>query len=506
MSKRSFERQKPREEKLRLAAETRHIRKVDVKEFTKQKKKALPNRKSSHKTPEEEMAERQEMAERAATVYHQMLPSLLRKLKKIEDYRNPKKVKHKMTLLMAYGILHFVFQIGSRRNANREMTRPIMEENLRAMFPDMDSMPHADTLARLLEKIEVDQIQECLMDLIRDLLRKKKFQKYMVNKRYLVAVDGSQKFTMDYRLEEEALQRHVGGADGEIQYYAYVLESVLVLGNGITLPVATEVLENKDWIFGESKQDCESKAFYRLAPKLRKLFGKNVTLLADGMYACGPVIKKCLQYNWGFMITLKEGSLPDVWREANELMRLEPGDCFDAIWGERQQHYSWANNIEYEYGQGRRKSIYLNVVICHESWKEYHKHSTGETESKATRYAWISSSPLDKRNVFDRCTRMGRCRWRIENNFLVEKHQGYYFEHIYSYTWNAMKGYHYLMKIGHFMNVLAVNSEILTEYVNSNGICGFIAMLRITLCGALLDSERLRTVTEKKFMWRLKAA
>jgi len=53
----------------------------------------------------------------------------------------------------------------------------------------------------------------------------------------------------------------------------YVLESVLVLDNGIVLPILTETLENKDWLEGQTKQDCESKAFRRLAKKLYKIFG-----------------------------------------------------------------------------------------------------------------------------------------------------------------------------------------------------------------------------------------
>lgn len=91
------------------------------------------------------------------------------------------------------------------------------------------------------------------------------------------------------------------------------------------LPVLTEILENKDWVEGETKQDCERKAFKRLAPKLCKVFGKGkVILLGDGLYACGPVIKICRGYNWNFMLVLKEDGLKEVWKEDTGLMRLEP--------------------------------------------------------------------------------------------------------------------------------------------------------------------------------------
>ncbi|MSO23232.1 MAG: hypothetical protein EXQ58_08275 [Acidobacteria bacterium] len=43
----------------------------------------------------------------------------------------------------------------------------------------------------------------------------------------------------------------------------------------------------------------------------------------------------------------------------------------------------------------------------------------------------------------------------IENNFLVEKYHGYQCEHYFSTDWKALRGYHYLMQLGHRVNVLA---------------------------------------------------
>ena len=55
-------------------------------------------------------------------ILRSQLPTILRRLAKIPDPRNPKKIKHKLTVLMIYGILMFVFQMTSRHEANREMT------------------------------------------------------------------------------------------------------------------------------------------------------------------------------------------------------------------------------------------------------------------------------------------------------------------------------------------------------------------------------------------------
>lgn len=507
MSKKERREQKQKEHEQKLAERVRSGKAIRVHFEDRKKKVDQPNSKCHQRTPEEEMTDRQEKVEKATILYRQMLPSLLSKLSRIKDPRQPHKIKHKITVLMVYGILLFVWQTGSRREANKQMSKPIFWCNVRAMFPEFDSLPHADTLARLLEKINVEEIQECLVELLEDLMRKKKFKNHLINKRYLIAVDGTQKFFRSYPWEPEALKRHVGGEARIPQYYVYALEAVLILDNGIVLPVLTEILENKDWVEGENKQDCESKAFKRLAKKLYKIFGKgNVTLLADGLYACGPVIKKCREYQWDYMIVLKEDGMPDVWKEAKGLIKLEPSNCLHVNWGDRQQVYEWANDIEYDHGIKTRITEILHVVICNETWVEKHIGSTKTEERKETRYAWISSRPITKKNVFMRCTKMARYRWKIENNFLIEKHEGYNFEHCYSYDWQAMKGFHYLMKVGHFLNTMAVNSELLTEYVNQSGIRGFISDLYLSLSGAVLDVQKITAIVRKKHIWKLKTA
>ena len=71
---------------------------------------------------------------------------MLGRLGKIPDPRNPHKLKHQLTVLMLYGLLVFVFQYGSRRAANGEVTRPMFEHNLRLLFLKLESLLQSDTL------------------------------------------------------------------------------------------------------------------------------------------------------------------------------------------------------------------------------------------------------------------------------------------------------------------------------------------------------------------------
>lgn len=500
---RKIQERKTREAKIEEQIKNGTIIRVTYEE--KKKKPAIPNRLSPFTTSEEELKDRQETVEKAVMVYYRMLSDLLPKLSRIQDPRKPGKIKHKMKVLIIYGILMSMYQIGSRRKANQTISRPVFFDNLKTMFPELETMPHADTLARLLEKLEASQILECMIGLLKDLIRNKKFRNFMHKKRFLIAIDGTQKFFRDFQWAPECLQRHVGGETQTPQYYCYVLEAVLILDNTITLPVMSEFIENNENNKEESKQDCERKGFYRMAEKLKKIFRKTkLSIIADGLYACGPVITTCRKYGWDYMIVLKEDSMPTVWKEALALMKINPEDRIRCHWGNREQVYSWANGIEYEYmAEKVKKKEILNVVICYETWEEDHSRTSGEKEEKHTRYAWLSSHQINHKNVFFRCTKIGRYRWKIENNILVEKHQGYEYEHCFSYSWNAMKGFHYLMKIGHFLNVLALNSELLADKVKELGIRGFIKYLTLACEGSVLDKNRIKEAREKKFMWKL---
>jgi hypothetical protein len=464
-------------------------------------KPTLPNAKSPYKTVEQEQEERQKVVEAHLKVLRTRLPGLLARLAKIEDPRNPKTIKHKATVLLLYGLLMFVLQYSSRREANREMSMPKLLENLRLLFPELETLPHHDTLNRFLSRIDAGEIEAALVAEMRSLIVNKKLRNYLVERSCLIAIDGTWKLSRDYCWSEECLERRAGE---DYLYYVYVLEANLVLENGVTLPLLSEFLEYSTDATGETKQDCELKAFRRLAARLKKYFPRlSVALLLDGLYANGPAMAMCRKHNWDYMIVLKDDSLPSVWDEVHGLSQLQTGQTLGQIWGDRRQHFYWVNGIEYEYKQdGRRKTTDVHVAVCEECWEEIDP-KTGKIVAKTARHAWLSGKPMTHKNIARRCNQMGRFRWKIENNILKEKHQGYQYEHCFSYNWNAMKGYHYLMRLGHLLNILAHNSIYLAARVRERGIRGMIKFLRETLAAPWLDAGRIRDLLTRKHQLRL---
>ena len=470
------------------------------------------NCKSRFESKEQESLARQEAVTGLVQLMRQQLPVLLKRLGKIREPRNPKKLKHKITVLMVYGILVFVFQYASRRAANGEITRPMFEENLRVLFPQLEKLPHADTLFRLLCRIDVSQIEQAHVELVNRFIRNKKFCRHLINNCYPIAIDGSQKTAFSILWDEHLLQRKNkskrkadSDADEEpdYEYYVYVLEASLSFRNGMVIPLMSQFLEYQPGEGEQSKQDCEQKAFHRLAARIKKAFPRlPIMLLLDGLYPNGPIMDRCRKYHWDFMIVLKDGSLASVWEEYFSLRNYQDENQKRQNWGERSQHFQWVNQIRYEFGANGKKYIDINVVLCNEQWEELDP-KTAEFVPKKMKYAWISSRPINQLNVHTRCNLGARYRWGIEAGFLVEKHQGYSYEHAFAKNWNAMKGYHYLMRLAHLFNTLARFSKELAGLFAELGVRGAIGFIRNTLTGPWLDPREVEQRLNRPFRLQL---
>lgn len=506
------QREPTREQRVQARKARRQAKTAARKELRKQSKAldvavptgaAAQNGTCPFKTTQEERAARQEASKEQMDTVRRLWPVLQRRLAKIDDWRRPQSVRHAHAVLLLYGILMFVFQQSSRRQANRQMPQPQFLENVRLWFPEVETLPHQDTLNRVLMGTEPGEIEAALTELIGELIRKKKFARYLVENCYPICMDGTQKLKRNELVQGEWLTRRVATADGSAeQHYVYVLEVNLAFRNGMTIPLLSEFLTYAGG--EESKQDCEQRAFHRAAERLKKTFPRlPVMVLLDGLYANGPVMERCRRYGWQYMIVLKDSCLKSVWEEVAGLKKLATGNRLKMTWKGRRQRFTWINAITYFYevnDKERRQT--LHVVECEESWEEPDE-KTGQIRTRTSRHAWLSSEPLRGNNVPERCNLGARYRWSIEEGILAEKRHGYHYEHGYSEDWNAMRGYHYLMRIGHLINILVWYSTALSRAVRSLGMGGFFKLVWTTLVGPWLEVEAVRASLCKPRQLRL---
>lgn len=124
------------------------------------------NAKCSYLTLADEQAQRQDVIAEQIKIWRRTLPILIQRLSRIPDPRRPKSIKHEITVLMISGLLAFVFRLSSRCEINRQLSGAVINHHLRKIFPELNSIPHADTLARLLERINTSEIEHVHVALI----------------------------------------------------------------------------------------------------------------------------------------------------------------------------------------------------------------------------------------------------------------------------------------------------------------------------------------------------
>ncbi len=190
-----------------------------------------------------------------------------------------------------------------------------------------------DTVANVLEKIPPGEVEAVLTDTIKDLLHNRRLERWMVQQRYLIAIDGTLKWSGIVQHAQEMLQKHE--ANGNTIYQVYGVEAVLVGPQGIAIPLLTEFCANSEDPTEETQQDSELKSFRRLAKRLRELFPKlPLTILADGLFPNGPLFALLREYRWDFMIVLKSGNLPTWQHDARRMHKLERHNTVAAPWGD----------------------------------------------------------------------------------------------------------------------------------------------------------------------------
>ncbi|MBK7956171.1 MAG: hypothetical protein IPK02_20725 [Candidatus Accumulibacter sp.] len=103
---------------------------------------------------------------------------------------------------------------------------------------------------RLLRKelptlLDLEPLEQAHVDLIKRLIRGKSFRRYLINRCYPIAIDGSQKLAGDTLWAEELLQRTVGKEETRHPVLRpYLLEASLAFHNGLVIPLLSEFLEH----------------------------------------------------------------------------------------------------------------------------------------------------------------------------------------------------------------------------------------------------------------------
>jgi hypothetical protein len=463
-----------------------HVREMNAEIIPRTK---AHNRKSACHSLDEEREFRADAVAEQIRVWRSQLPMLIKRFAKIPDYRRTTRIKHKITVLLVFGLFSFIFRFSSRREMNRELTSPVIFDSLNKLFPEIDSIPHADTLTRLLEKTNPREIEATHIALIKTLIKKKKFRKMLIEGCLPITIDGTQKLCRQGLVQDERwCERKVGNPeDNQKQQYVYVLEANITLKNGLSIPLMSEYLfrDNNKLKNTDDKQDCETTAFERLAERLKKYFPRlKIMLFMDAMFATQTIMGILHENHWEYVIVLPKRKLTDFAKllNKNKSLRIELPN--QSCYRKRKQSFYWENSVT----TGYEWQIDVNLIACLEEY-EVVNNKTGEIETHYSEHAWISSIPAEVGNLHELLNCGARKLWLIENSINTEKNRGYHYKHAFSYNWNAMQGFHYLMRLGHAINAISEFSKKLKHYIKSLGCSATLKLIKETLFGPWLSSQ-----------------
>jgi len=429
----------------------------------------------------------------ARTVAH-FFPDMPDWLDALRDPRDPNRIVYPARCLTWTGLLVFLLKLGSRRQIRFELDSPTALENLNRLAGcRQDRVPHGDTLNYFLGRLAPGELAGLRRRMVNRLIRMKALDGGRLLGRFLAVIDGTGQLYFRRRHCPHCLERTVGG---ETQYFHHVLEAKLVTPEGLAISIGTEFIENADP--KASKQDCELKAFARLAEQLHKDFPQlRVCLLLDALYANGPVFDLCEQYRWKFIVTFKEGSLPALWTEYEALRDLQPENRRTETPAEGvRQTFAYVPDLPYTDSEGR--TFRLAALQCQEEGPKGNGF-----------FAWLTNFPVEPNTVAALANRGGRLRWKIENEgFNIQKKGGFALEHAYGTGPWAIKNFYLLMQLAHLVLQLVERGNLLVDRCETlfGSLRALGRRLAESLRHTIIPTQALDVVAAARIQIRLRTA
>ena len=192
--------------------------------------------------------------------------------------------------------------------------------------------------------------------------------------------------------------------------------------------IGSEFVENVNE--EETKQDCETKAFKRLAEKIKKEYPKlKIIISGDALYANKPVLDICKENGWKYIIRFKEGAIPSLYNEFETVVTKANESTI--------KDYEYVTGLDYQEEK-------VNII----------KYTD---KKKGTEFVYITDLPITNKNI-KATINVGRRRWKIENEgFNIQKNGTFDIGHLYSKNQTAIKVHYLMIQIAHILRQLLEN-------------------------------------------------
>lgn len=375
---------------------------------------------------------------------------------------NRKRSDYEVSELITACIAMFLLKETSRNALNNDRKEGYFKENYLRVF--RLRLPHMDTVEDFMRIVKPEELEELKAALIAGLIEQKVLRYFrLLGKYYAVAIDGTgtNSYTQN---NDEGSRTHKTSKNGKVTYHYHVVEAKLVTHSGLSISLASE------WVTNEAdrnydKQDCEQRAFERLAGKLKRYFPRlPLCILADGLYPNKTFMQICQSNNWAYIVVLKDDNLKTLQQDITdtENKHCRSIECYSTEAKGKthiKQQYKWID-VPFCYSTHT-----LYWFRCEQTISRYDKDNQPlKKQDKPTTFVWLTNLKVTQDNVRE-LAQTGRSRWKIENEgFNTQKNSGYALGHKYSRkSFSSYQNYYQCMQMAHLINQLAEHSSNIVE-------------------------------------------
>ena len=430
------------EENQNLGRRARRIKERELKKKYKNKNIRIKSGKSFKKTEGLNKTQRRQLLKdknllnELRKIIRKYFPSLNNLFSNLTNKRHKSYIKYNIRTIIMTRLFALLCGITTMTDINNKFNKEEAIKNLSIICEDnLKEIPDWQTIQDVIEELDYNEINDIRKYMFKALLRSKMFDRFRYNGCIQLIVDATGLTALDYNLNGNCITKT---RDGKTKYYKYVLEAKVVFGN-MLISIDSEWIENNKINNENDKQDCEVKAFKRMAPRIKKNYPKlKFIITGDVLYAITPMINICKSNNWHYIFNLKKDRLKNIYEAFEDNINYE-----NEV---NKENYFLSSNIFF-------KDNYVNAFRYIETKKD-----------KTTIFNYITDLKVDTYNI-EKIVIMGRRRWKIENEGFNEQKNGTYnISHLCSRYENALKIHYLFIQIAHIIRqLLELGSLVVKE-------------------------------------------
>ncbi len=331
-------------------------------------------------------------------------------------------VEHTMHDCMMSGFAMMFYQDPSLLQFQKRLQEGIHRNNLNTLY-NVQSIPRDTQMRDVIDEVDSVELEPLFEDFFKPLQRGKHLEDYRVfDQYYIVSIDGSGYFSSNKINCPGCLKKKTKKGNKEkVRYEHQIVQAALMHPDKRqVIPLAPEEVKNTD---GTKKQDCEINAGKRLVNKIWQAHPKlPIIIVADSLHSKQPFIEYLQSKGMRYVLVAKEEDHKILMEWINEQRQLGKVSRLEVEDQKGRLHvYEWINEMPLN---GNKDTIWVN----------YFEYWLVNEKGKVTYHnSWVSDFEVSEENVRE-LVRIGRCRWKIENEvFNTLKNQGYHIEHNYGH-------------------------------------------------------------------------